>query len=160
METPYSNDFDVLVALINHLGATDRASRTPTFIASDLGFEKERVLNALTNFPAFFRKSRKTSNKEKTLGEHFYTLHLRYSRRNKDNEEEGESQPLSIEEINMLVNLVAHMVEQEQENSRNMNELNQSYKNLASTNKITMVAAIIAALGAIIVAAIVGSNGS
>ena len=156
MSLEYSERFDLLVALINHLGATDKASRTPTFISEDLGFEKNKVLNVLNGFPAFFRRSKKTSNKERSKGDHFYTLHLRYSRRSIDNDEEGSSQPLSTDEINMLLNLVTHMVQQEQENSRAMQELQQSYKNLENTNKITMVAAIVAALGAIIAALLSG----
>lgn len=155
METPYTSNFDMLVALIVHLGATDRASRTPTFIAADLGFEKASVLQALERFPAFFRKSRITSTKDKSLGDHFYTLHLRYSRRRLDDREDGESQPLSTDEIDMLISLVANMVEQEQENSRALQELQQSFKTLESTNKITMIAAILAAITAII-AALVG----
>ncbi|MHC4160235.1 MAG: hypothetical protein ACYSSO_14275 [Planctomycetota bacterium] len=152
METPYTNNFDLLVAVVTHLGATHKASRTPTFIARKLGFEKDNVVDVLGRFPGFFRKSRRTSKNDKSLGDHFYTLHLRYSRRKLDKEDEGESQPLSTEEIGMLVNLIARMVEQEQENSRTMQELKQSYKNLESTNKITMVAAIVAAMGAIVAA--------
>ena len=154
MEYTYSESFDLLISLICHLGSTDKASRTPTFVASDLSFEKSEVLYVLDNFPAFFRKSKKTSNNDKSKGDNFYTLHLRYSRRNIDNEDEGESQPLTINEIDMLINLVTHMVSQEQENSRALNELQQSYHNLEATNKITMAAAIVAAIGAIIASAI------
>ncbi|MDQ6990308.1 MAG: hypothetical protein Q9M11_01075 [Mariprofundaceae bacterium] len=144
MKTPYSESFDLLVALISHLGSTDKASSTPTRIASNLGLEKQRVLNVLESFPAFFRKSNNTSNHDKLAGDYYYTLHLRYSRRKIDHEEDGASQPLTTEEIKMLINLVTHMVQQEQENSRSMIELQQSYKNLESTNKVTMYAAIIA----------------
>jgi len=37
---------------------------------------------------------------------------LRYSRRKLDKNSEGESQPLSTEEISMLLGLVTHMLEQ------------------------------------------------
>ena len=87
-----------------------------------------------------------------TVTEPFFTLHLRFSRRRIDNDEEGESLPLSTEEIGILINLVSHMVVQEQENDRTMQELQQSYKNLESTNRFTMIAAIIAAVGAVVAA--------
>lgn len=157
MKVPYTMHFDTLVALLTHLSATDRASRTPTYVANDLGLSKEEVLQVLEGFPAFFRKSRKTSNIAESKGDHFYTVHLRYSRRKLDNEEDGESQPLSTDEIDILLNLVSHMVTQEQENSRVVMELKENYKNLQATNKVTMIAAIIAAISAVI-AAFVGSN--
>jgi len=121
--TSYSDNFDLLIALICHLGSTDRASRTPTFIAKDLSFEKNNVETVLNGFPAFFRRSSNTSKKPDSQGDHFYTLHLRYSRRRIDAEEDGESNPLSAEEIDMLINLVTDMVSQEQANSRSFNEL-------------------------------------
>jgi hypothetical protein len=142
----YIENYNMLIALITHLGATDKASRTPTSIANDLRFEKDKLLFTLDNFPAYFRKSKKTSDKDKSQGDHFFTLHLRYSRRKLDKSAEGESQPLSTEEINMLLGLVTHMLEQEQENSRVYKNLEQSYRNLENTNKITMFAAIGAAV--------------
>ena len=44
------------------------------------------------------------------------------------------------------------MVVQEQENDRTMQELQQRYKNLESTNRFTMIAAIIATVGAVVAA--------
>ena len=58
METMYSDNFDFLVSLICHLGSTDKASRTPTFIAKDLSFETQDVEKVLASFPAFFRRSK------------------------------------------------------------------------------------------------------
>jgi len=152
----YTENYNLLVALITHLGATDKASRTPTSIARDLRFDKEKVVFTLDNFPAYFRKSKKISDNSNSQGDHFFTMHLRYSRRKLDKNSEGESQPLSTEEISMLLGLVTHMLEQEQENSRVYKNLEQSYKNLENTNKITMFAAIgaaiIAAIGAVVAA--------
>lgn len=163
MHTRYSDHFDTLVALISHLGATDKASRTPTRMAKDLGFAKEEVQNTLDFFPSFFRKSRHSSNEPATKDDHFYTLHLRYSRRKSDDENGEKSQPLGTDEINMLLNLVAHMVEQEQENSRTYKNLEQSYRNLERTNKITMYSAIaaatISAIAAVVVVILKISNG-
>ncbi|MCH7958719.1 MAG: hypothetical protein IID08_01220 [Candidatus Hydrogenedentes bacterium] len=141
MEISYSENFNILVALITHLGATDRASSTPTVIARKLGFEKGKVVDVVEGFPAFFRESRRTSKDEVSKGDHFYTLHMRYSRRKLDKEEDGESQPLATDEIVMLINLVAHMVEQEQQNSRSK-----------YTSIFTLIAAIIAAIAAIFAA--------
>lgn len=95
-----------------------------------------------------------------SLGDKYFTLHLRYSRRKIDNDEDGESQPITTEEIDMLISLITHMVAQEQENSRALQDLPKSYKNLESTNKFTMAAAIVAALGAIFGGIIGGAEGT
>lgn len=162
MKASYTEHYERLVALITHLGATDKASRTPTFMAKDLRLEKEQVLNTLKSFPAYFRESRTASQDARSEGDKYFTLHLRYSRREIDRNADENSRPLSTEEINMLLGLVTHMLEQEQENSRAYSNLEQSYKNLESTNKITMVAAIgaaiIAAIGAVVAAIIAASS--
>lgn len=161
MKASYTEHYERLIALITHLGATDKASRTPTFISKDLGLIKNEVESTLKNFPAYFRESRNQSEDVKSQGDKYFTLHLRYSRRNFDKKADESSQPLLTEEINMLLGLVTHMLEQEQENSRTYSSLQQSYKNLEGINKITMFAAIgaaiIAAIGAIVAAVIAAS---
>ena len=158
MSQKYSDNFDTLVALITHLSSTHRASRTPTYISKNLSLEKSLVIKTLEEFPAFFRKSKKVSTDQESEGDYFYTVHLRYSRRKLDKNENGESQPLSADEITTLLNVVTSMVSQEQETSRTIMELKENYKSLFKTNIATMVAAIVAAIGAIAAALLSGSN--
>ena len=150
--TPYCENLETLIALITHLGATDRASRTPTCIAEDLGISKEKVQHVLQEFPGFFRRSKNSSKEEKSRGECFYTLHLQYSRRLQDKEEEGKSQPLKTDEIDMLISILSHMVAQEQENVRAEAMIAQGYEKLESSNRSTMIAATIAAIASVFAA--------
>lgn len=156
MSSLYTSHYSRLIALITHLGATNKASRTPTFIAQDLQLEMQEVLDTLTAFPAYFRQSRKTSSDPKSKGDHYFTLHLRYSRRATAQKHGEASQPLSTDEIHMLLSLVTHMLEQEQANERVYTGLEKNYQSLDNSNRVTMYAAIIAAfiaaIGAIIAA--------
>ena len=137
MTIKYTKNFSTVVALITHLGATNRRSRTPTFIGTDLGLDKQDVVSVLRLFPSVFRESKNVPTKEDSKGDHFYTLHLRYSRRTDDDEKSGQSEPLSTDEIGMLLDLVAHMTHQEQQQR---------------TNMFSMLAAIVASASALIAA--------
>ena len=95
MSQSYTEHYSRLIALITHLGATEKASRTPTFIASDLRLAKGEVLDTLKQFPAYFRESRTISKDPKSKGDHYFTLHLRYSRRTIDKNSGEKSKPLS-----------------------------------------------------------------
>ena len=114
MNQRYTDNFDNLVALITHLSSTIHKSRTPTNIASDLSLESSDVKRVLESFPAFFRKSIRTSSSN----EHFFTVHLRFARRKQEIEDDEDSQPLEAGELSALIDLVTHMVSQEQETSR------------------------------------------
>ena len=148
----YTENFDLLVALITHLSSTSYKSRTPSNVARALEFKHADVERVLASFPAFFRKSKRTKD-----GEHYYTVHLRYARRERENEEGGESQPLEPPELTALIDLVLHMTAQEQENSRQQIELQARYRFLRNTNFVTLGVAILAAVAAI-VAAILSAN--
>jgi len=137
MTSKYTKHFSTVVALITHLGATNRRSRTPTFIGTDLGLDKQDVISVLRLFPSVFRESRTVSTEQESKDDHFYTLHLRYSRRTDDDDKAGESLPLSTDEIGMLLDLVAHMTHQEQQQK---------------TNMFSMLAAIIASVSALFAA--------
>ena len=150
----YTDNFDNLVALITHLSSTAYKSRTPPNIAKDLSLDASGIVKVLEGFPAFFRKSRNTDEN----GEHFFTVHLRYARRQQDDRDGEISKPLEPEELSSLFELVIHMVEQEQETSRLYLDLQGRYKNLFRTNIVTMVVAIVAASAAII-GAVVSSGG-
>lgn len=147
MEQRYSDNFDNLVALITHLSSTSHKSRTPSNIAKSLSLDSSEVLKTLEDFTAFFRKSKKVSEEN---GEHYYTVHLRYARRKQEKKEGVVSKPLEPEELSSLINLVTHMVSQEQETSRLYLDLKQRYRNLFWSNIVTVIAAIIAAVAAVI----------
>ena len=144
-EQLYTDNFDNLVALITHLSSTSFKSRTPSNIAKDLSLDSGEVLSVLEAFPAFFRKSKNKSTDQ----EHYFTVHLRYARRKQENEDGEKSKPLEPEELGSLIDLVTHMVAQEQETSRLYLDLKERYRNLFWSNIVTMAAAIIAALAAI-----------
>lgn len=150
MEQRYSNNFDSLVALITHLSSTSHKSRTPSNIAKSLSFDPKEVLEVLETFPAFFRKSKNT----KERGEHYFTVHLRYARRKQEKKDGENSKPLEPEELSSLIDLVTHMVTQEQETNRLYLDLKERYRNLFWSNIITMAAAIIAAIAAVISASV------
>lgn len=145
MEQRYSDNFDNLVALITHLSSTSYKSRTPSNIAKSLSLDSSKVQATLEEFTAFFRKSKKASE----IGEHYFTVHLRYARRKQEDQDSEVSKPLEPEELSSLINLVTHMVSQEQETSRLYLDLKERYRGLFVTNIATMIAAGIAALGAI-----------
>lgn len=137
---PYTDNFDTLVALIIHLSNTDFESRTVPPMAKDLSLDVQKVRKVVEQFPAFFRKSKRTDSK----GEHFYTVHLRYSRRKRDGEN-VRTEPLKPEELSSLLDLISKMVANENEMSRLYLDLQQRNRTLLRTNIITMVAALIAA---------------
>ena len=163
--SPYTDYFDPLVALVTHLSATDRRSRTIPRLARDLAFPEADVRKVLEGFRGLFRRSSKTSKE----GEYFYTVHLRYARRPSprgaqpqegDDEEPG---PLDSSEISALLQLISSMVSQEKETSRLLLAQHEAFRRLlveieerdrasTKTRSSTLIAASIAAIAAIIAA--------
>lgn len=136
----YSDHVETLIALVTHLGMTRYKSRTPSKIAESLDLDQQEVIFILEHFRGLFRKSKNTSSS----GEHFYTLQLRYARRWLAQEpQEGEEDPEPVEPINSdsltaLLNYILEMVEQEQTTTRQ-----------SSSNKIVIIASVIAAISAL-----------
>lgn len=160
--TPYTDYFDPLVALVTHLSATQRKSRTVPNLARDLGFSEKEARTVVEGFRGLFRQSR-TRN---ASGERSYAVHLRHARRplrgahDADDEEQG---PLESEEISALLQLVSSMVTQEKETSRLLIEqkdalhrlrldLEQRDRSLRVTGIWSMLAASLAAIAAIFAA--------
>jgi hypothetical protein len=143
---PYTDNFDVLVAVLTHLANTDAESRTVTNMARDLGFEEQQVRTVVQNFTGIFRKSRPDHE-----GKTFYTVHMRYARRKREGERVP-TEPLTAEELASLFDLVSNMVARENEMSKLHVELTQRNRTLLWTNIVTMVAALLAALIAILTA--------
>jgi hypothetical protein len=158
-QTPYSDNFDALIALVTHLSSTPRKSRRIPRLAHDLGLSEDQVRAVLEGFKGLFRKSHTTDE----AGQHFYTVQLRFARRGLEGGEEGENsvnEPLSSSELSSLIDLILEMVSREQERSNLLAEqqnqlwrLSQDIEARARVQQIatlgTLVAAVIAALAAI-----------
>lgn len=117
----YTDNADVLIALVSYLAATRKKSRRPKKIAEDLGLDRTEVTLVLQTFKSLFRESHRVHKKSK---EHYFTLYLRYALRSQAkaakeqadeeaDENEIARQPLSDGQIAMLFEFVARMVEQE-----------------------------------------------
>jgi len=132
IQTPYSDNLDVLVALVTYLAMTDFKSNTPSYVAETLALDVKKVRDTLQSFDGLFRESKNPAEN----GEKYYTLHLRYALRWTQNDESnGESkEPLRAEYLDTLLNFITRMVEQEQTNQRQF-----------SSNRATLTAAWVAA---------------
>jgi len=141
---PFTDDFHYLTALIQHLGAHEKwNSRTPRNISQSLSMKLEDVDRVLASYPAFFRKSGNLS----TQNEPLYTVHLRYARRQKnENTNQYESPPVKPEELSMLLGLVTQMISVEGQDERLKAEL--KHNNIKMW--VAIGAAIISAITAVI----------
>lgn len=146
-EQRFTKHFDTLIALVTHLSSTHYKSRTPTNIANSLGLDSAEVLDVLKRFPGFFRKSK---TQDKTSGEYFYTVHLRYARRL----QEESSEPLLPEELSSLFNLITQMTTHEHETSLLSIELREGQREVKLTTRMTLIVAIVSALASIAAAVI------
>lgn len=145
----FSEDFQIICALITHLGAHERwQSRTPSEIANSLAMERSEVERVLGSYPCFFRESANRKNKERC-----FTVHLRYARRKK-NPISGahESEPMTPEEIGILINTLTQMVGLEKEESQFLRELRSNNKRQTITNLVALTVAVIAAISALVAA--------
>jgi hypothetical protein len=124
LETPFSDDFQMLCALITHLGAHEKwQARSPSQVAGRLAMPQDEVERVLGSYPCFFRES---TNKNKQ-GERLFTVHLRYARRVLDPETGSHvSQPMTSDEIGLLIDTLVKMVSMESQESRFVRELQQS----------------------------------
>lgn len=145
----FADDFQILCALITHLGAHEKwQSRTPSEIAGSLAMERSEVERVLGSYPCFFRESANRKNNERC-----FTVHLRYARR-KISPTTGshESEPMTPEEIGMLVSTLTQMVGLEKEESHFLRELRSNNKRQTFTNLVALAVAVIAAISALVVA--------
>ncbi len=112
MSLNYTENIDVLMALVTHLALTRRKSRTPANLASDLGFGGSDVERVLNGFPSLFRRSKNTS---KETGEHFYTLHHRFALRTQEGGDDPAREPLSDAQLGTLVSFITAMENSERQ---------------------------------------------
>lgn len=139
-ETPYSDNLEILTALISHLGLVQNKSRVPSRIAVSIGWERAEVERVLNEFKGIFRKSSRRSPKTK---QHYYTLQLRYSLKhseyqkaedNKISSDEARKEfnqpgsPLEVSDIISLIEYVSNRAEQETARHLTLKEIHQTYE--------------------------------
>ncbi|MCA1705160.1 MAG: hypothetical protein LC808_18645 [Actinobacteria bacterium] len=141
----YADHIDVLTALVTYLALTEKISRTPYYLARDLGLPKAQVANALEAFPGIFRRSRRTGDTPDGP-QPYFTLHARYALRSAQEEEEqatvGELAP---DLLRMLLDFVSARARTEEETVRQ-----------ERTQKLTLITAGLAFVAAL-VAAVIGA---
>lgn len=134
----YSNDLDILIALITYLAFSQYKSMRPSKLAERLALELAPVRKVLDSYKGIFRKSFNTQGE---TGEHYYTLHMRYALRYDEGEHNNgqeEGLKLSSDQVSILLKFVIDKAAQEN-----------TLKSERKKNLITMGAAIIAAVAAV-----------
>jgi hypothetical protein len=138
----YTKDQRELIAIISHLATSVFKSGTVKGLSYRTGFEISEVERLLTQYKEFFVKVPfKSTSKEDITP--YYTLHLRYGLRRKD--DDSDQDPLPEGYTGLLITLIQEGVKQENQTM--------IYK---SQSKKTMIAAFIAA-GAAITSAIISA---
>ena len=132
----YSTDQNKLIAIISHLATTSYRSGTIKGISKRTGFEEKEVKKLLSEYKEFFVQVPFQSS-DKEDNNPYYTLHLRYGLRRNDDEQD--QAPLAEGYMQLLFSLIQNGINQE-----NQFEINRSQ------GRITMIAAIIAAIAAIL----------
>ncbi len=147
--TPFSNDFQILCALITHLGSHEKwQSRTASEIGGSLAMPPKEVERVLIAFPCFFRESTNRRN-----GERLFTVHLRYARRKIDeNTGSHVSEPMNPEEIGILITLLIQMVSIEKQESQFVIEMRESNRSNAHSVLVAITIALISAITSLVVA--------
>ena len=140
----YADHLDYLVAAISYLARSGPWARTPTFLANELGLDRDHLQAVFDGFPGLFRKSRDPAPRSGTgQAEHYYSLQARYAQRpDYGKTEEGTKiPPLTPAEIEPILEFVLRAVEMEKQS-----------RQASWTNWIAVGAAVVSALAAITVA--------
>lgn len=132
----YTTDQKELIAIISHLATTSFRSGTIKGISHRTGIGENKVKKLLNDYKEFFVQVPFQSLTKKDTTP-YYTLHLRYGLRR--NEDEQDQAPLAEGYMQLIFSLIQNGVNQE-----NQFEINRSQ------GRITMIAAIIAAVAAIV----------
>lgn len=136
MKKNYSKDIDILIALISYLALSKYKSMRPSRLSERLSLNREDVERTLELYKGIFRKSNKVSESTK---EHYFTLHMRYALRWTYEEEYDDDTPqLPPEYVNTILSFVIGKAAEEEGRKK------ERIKHL-----ITMIAAIIGAVGAV-----------
>jgi len=149
-DSQYTADFQMLCALITHLGTHERwQSRSASQVAGSLAMPVDEVERVLVSYPAFFRES----TNRNAQGERLFTVHLRYARRVIDPTTKSHvALPLTPQEAGMLIGTVMQMVSIESQESHFVRDLRASNKRHAVTTLVAVLVALMSAAATIVVA--------
>jgi hypothetical protein len=139
----YADHIDVLTALITYLALTEKISRTPYFLARDLGLPKLQVSETLAGFPGIFRCSRRTGETPDG-NQPYFTLHARYALRTLQEEDDQSAEAkLAPDLLRTLLDFVSARARSEEEGHRQ-----------ARTQRLTLLTAVLAFVAALAAALI------
>jgi hypothetical protein len=136
----YANDLTLLTVLITHLGMCKLKSKSAPKLADDLSLDENDIGRILIDYPELFIKAGKSTVHAK---KNTYTLHIRYALRWTDKDDDGESvrKPIEAEHLSALLSFIDNQAAQENARSRQL-----------LANRVSIIAASIAAIAAIIAA--------
>ena len=142
----YSEHQEYLVAAIIHLGMYQHLwARSAEQMSLETALDENQLSSVFEGFPGLFRLSRSLSDE----GERRYSLQMRYAQRTtpygKGSPTSKEIPPLSMEQLQPLLDYVATMAESERNRSSAINQ-----------NWVAVGSAVIAAIAAVVTAAMSG----
>jgi|GEM_PF-2906938 len=143
----FANDLALLTVLITHLAMCKLKSKSATELADTLSLNKTKISQIFSDYPDLFIAAGISS---KHSGESTYTLHIRYALRWIDKNDDGEDvrKPIEAEHLSALLSFIDNQAAQENSGKRQV-----------IANRISIAAALVAALAAI-TAAVIASSGS
>src|ERR1700753_4305051 len=100
----YAKHYEILTAVVTHLAVNKWCIRQPTGIARDLSIDDvDTVREVLKSFKGLFRES---AGRSKDHDDHYYSLHLRFSR-NTNGSSDEERSPLETGDLFSLLRFVS-----------------------------------------------------
>lgn len=112
MKASYSDSLDTLIALVTQMAMGKYTHRTPAGLSKDASIDEAEIRRTLEAFNGMFRKPSVPSSD----GNPRYGLHLRYAREQaagRPQSEDGGTEPLSTEDLTVLLNFVSERASQE-----------------------------------------------
>lgn len=157
----YSEHFETIIALVTYLAVCNRYSEkydktidnaNAGWLAIHLGLEENEVKMVLGRYKSLFRESKWKYGGEEYEEQYRYSLLLRYAHRPyTDQSAPDASQPLTNEELFLLLNFISDKAREEQEEKQHL----ANSRNQKMAMYIAVLSAMIAA-GASIIAALSG----
>jgi|APSaa5957512535_1039671.scaffolds.fasta_scaffold283480_1 hypothetical protein len=155
----YSDHIETITALVSYLALWKGKSRTPGGVAGALGLDKSEVWKVLDGFPGLFRKSKNPSRKPEKIGQHYYTLHVRYATRHLDSKKtDVDSKKVDEDNPELKIPLAADYLSTILVMIQERAKMEISLASESKQRIITLIGAWVAAAAAIIAALIVASK--
>jgi hypothetical protein len=138
MSGPYSNNLDILTALITQLAVNPYWSRTLPALSADLSLPESEVKAALENFSGLFRVAF-------LEGKHWYSLHARAALRKED-----EAPELRADILKALLEYVLKRADAEISQAQFRDSLKQASRSASIAAALALVAAVASIVAAIV----------